>query len=100
MSHKSKDCMERPRKKGAKLSGTEIAADELIEDITLKGFEAKRDRWNGYDAAEYSRIIDLCASHPHCHAVLQGIPTTWQNSHAYNYIEPFVFALGQSSNSQ
>lgn len=59
MSHKAKDCMERPRKKGAKLSGANIAADELVEDITLKGFEAKRDRWNGYDTSEHSRIADL-----------------------------------------
>mmetsp|Transcript_20079 Transcript_20079/g.60665 ORF Transcript_20079/g.60665 Transcript_20079/m.60665 type:complete len:566 (-) Transcript_20079:656-2353(-) len=59
MTHKAKDCMERPRKKGAKLSGSNIAADELVEDITLKGFEAKRDRWNGYDTSEYSRVIDL-----------------------------------------
>lgn len=55
MSHKTKDCMERPRSKGAKWTNTNIAADEKTEDINLVGFEAKRDRWNGYSADEWTR---------------------------------------------
>ncbi|KAJ3371064.1 mRNA splicing protein [Kappamyces sp. JEL0680] len=51
MTHKAKDCMERPRKKGAKFTGRSIAADEVIQNVNL-GFEAKRDRWNGYQAEE------------------------------------------------
>lgn len=59
-SHKTKDCLERPRKKGAKWSGKDIAADEHITDFGGKkvDFAAKRDRWNGYDPAEHKRIME------------------------------------------
>lgn len=53
MSHKTKDCMERPRVKGAKYTNKNIAADDKIQDIEIHGFEAKRDRWNGYDESEW-----------------------------------------------
>lgn len=58
MSHQTKDCLERPRAKGAKWTNKNIAADEKVQDINITDFDAKRDRWNGYDAAEYSRVID------------------------------------------
>ncbi|CAG9466178.1 unnamed protein product [Pedinophyceae sp. YPF-701] len=58
MTHKSKDCLERPRAKGAKFTGKHIAADDVVEDINLEAFDAKRDRWNGYDNAEYKRVVD------------------------------------------
>lgn len=58
MTHKTKDCVERPRKVGARWSNKHIAADEKVEQIDMKGFEAKRDRWTGYDSKEYSRVID------------------------------------------
>ena len=61
MSHKTKDCMERPRAKGAKWTNKHIAADEKVEDIQLETYEARRDRWNGYDAAEYARVMERCA---------------------------------------
>jgi pre-mRNA-processing factor SLU7 len=47
MTHKKRDCLDRPRKKGAKHTGLDIKPDESIVNIHL-GFEAKRDRWNGY----------------------------------------------------
>ena len=47
MTHKKKDCMERPRTKGAKFTGDQIAADEKIQELELD-FDGKRDRWNGY----------------------------------------------------
>lgn len=50
--------MERPRKVGAKFTGKYIAADEKVENIKFEGFEASRDRWNGYNPSEYSKIID------------------------------------------
>ncbi len=53
MSHKQKDCMERPRVKGAKYTNKNIAADEKVQDISIDGFEAKRDRWNGFDQGEW-----------------------------------------------
>lgn len=57
MTHKAKDCLSRPRAKGAKWTGKDIQADEVIQDVKL-GWDAKRDRWNGYDAREYRRVID------------------------------------------
>ena len=53
MTHKKKDCLSRPRKTGAKFTGKNIEADEAVQDVQL-GWDAKRDRWNGYDAADWS----------------------------------------------
>ncbi|KAJ3762831.1 Pre-mRNA splicing Prp18-interacting factor-domain-containing protein [Lentinula raphanica] len=55
MTHKKQDCLERPRKKGAKFTNKDIKADEVIQDVEL-GYAAKRDRWNGYDPADHKRI--------------------------------------------
>jgi pre-mRNA-processing factor SLU7 len=57
MTHKRQDCLERPRKKGAKFTNRNIAPDEVIQDIEA-GYDAKRDRWNGYDPAEHKSIYD------------------------------------------
>ncbi|KAI3977469.1 hypothetical protein MKX01_000382 [Papaver californicum] len=57
MTHNAKSCMERPRKKGAKWTNMYIMPDELIEIIELD-YEAKRDRWNGFDPSSYARVID------------------------------------------
>lgn len=57
MTHNVKLCMERPRKKGAKWTNMHIAPDEKIETFELD-YDGKRDRWNGYDAATYARIIE------------------------------------------
>ncbi|KAL8873360.1 MAG: hypothetical protein Q9174_001162 [Haloplaca sp. 1 TL-2023] len=57
MTHKTKECLNRPRAKGAKWTGKDIQADEVVQDVQL-GWDAKRDRWNGYDAAEYKSIIN------------------------------------------
>ena len=35
-----------------------IAPDEKIHDPQLESFDARRDRWNGYDTAEYARVVD------------------------------------------
>ena len=58
MSHKRQDCVERPRRRGAKFTQKDIKADEVIQ--TFDGdYDAKRDRWNGYDPASYkTRISD------------------------------------------
>lgn len=61
MTHKRKDCLERPRKRGAKFSGKDIAADEVIQEIS-SGYDAKRDRWNGYDASEHKKVYDEYAA--------------------------------------
>lgn len=59
-SHKTRDCLERPRKKGAKWTNKDIAPDEYVADLGDKklDFAAKRDRWNGYDPAEHKRIME------------------------------------------
>lgn len=56
MTHKTRDCLSRPRKTGAKWSGKDIQADEVVEDVKL-GWDAKRDRWNGYDVREYDSVV-------------------------------------------
>ena len=57
MSHKTKECLSRPRAKGARWTGKDIQADEAIQDVEL-GWDAKRDRWNGYDAKEYRNVVE------------------------------------------
>jgi pre-mRNA-processing factor SLU7 len=61
MTHKAKDCLERPRKKGAKFTGKDIQADEIIQEVAT-GYDAKRDRWNGYDPEEHKRIYEEYAA--------------------------------------
>ena len=57
MTHKTKECLSRPRAKGARWTGKDIQADEMVQDVEL-GWDAKRDRWNGYDAQEYQNVIE------------------------------------------
>ncbi|BDD63381.1 mRNA splicing protein [Monascus purpureus] len=57
MTHKSKECLSRPRKLGAKWTGKDIQADEVVQDVQL-GWDAKRDRWNGYDPSEYRQVVE------------------------------------------
>lgn len=57
MSHKAKDCLSRPRAKGARWTGRDIEADEVVQDVRL-GWDAKRDRWNGFDARQYMSVVD------------------------------------------
>ncbi|KAJ2591489.1 mRNA splicing protein [Coemansia sp. RSA 1797] len=56
MSHKTKDCMERPRKTGAKWTGRDMMADERVESVSLS-YDAKRDMWNGYDATQHKTLM-------------------------------------------
>ncbi|KAI0162205.1 putative mRNA splicing protein [Xylariaceae sp. FL1272] len=57
MGHKKKDCLERPRAIGARWSGKDIQADAVVQDVQL-GWDAKRDRWNGYEAKEYRHVVN------------------------------------------
>lgn len=57
MTHKTKECLSRPRARGAKWTGKDIQADEVVQDVKL-GWDAKRDRWNGYDPKEYKAVIE------------------------------------------
>ncbi|KAJ5819866.1 Pre-mRNA-splicing factor slu7 [Penicillium riverlandense] len=57
MTHKTKECLSRPRKQGARWTGKDIQADEVIQTVDM-GWDAKRDRWNGYDASEYRKVVN------------------------------------------
>lgn len=58
LTHKKKDCMERPRKVGARYTGAKIAADEFIQPELSMDYDGKRDRWRGYDPSEHKAIIE------------------------------------------
>lgn len=55
LTHKKKDCLERPRKIGARFTGDNIAPDEVIPNDLLQDFEGKRDIWTGFDPKEHQR---------------------------------------------
>ncbi|KAI7873346.1 Pre-mRNA splicing Prp18-interacting factor-domain-containing protein [Mucor mucedo] len=57
ITHKTRDCVERPRKKGAKWTGENIKADEIVQEVDLD-WDEKRDRWNGYDPKEHDKVIE------------------------------------------
>lgn len=57
MSHSAKDCVERPRKMGARWTGKDIQADEVVQSLDLD-WDTKRDRWNGYDASNHQRAFE------------------------------------------
>ncbi|KAJ0183098.1 hypothetical protein K1T71_001074 [Dendrolimus kikuchii] len=58
MTHKKKDCLERPRKIGAKFSNAGIAPDEFKQPDLNLSYDGKRDRWNGYDPSQHKAIIE------------------------------------------
>nr|XP_006823575.1 PREDICTED: pre-mRNA-splicing factor SLU7-like isoform X2 [Saccoglossus kowalevskii] len=58
MTHSKKDCLERPRKIGAKFTGDEIAPDEHLQPTLAFDYDGKRDRWNGYDPLGYQAVIE------------------------------------------
>ncbi len=57
MTHKTKDCCERPRKLGARWTGKDIRSDEVVQDFNLS-WDGKRDRWNGYDATDHMKMME------------------------------------------
>lgn len=58
MTHKKKDCLERPRKVGARFTGTSIAPDEHSQVSLDLDYDGKRDRWNGYNPEDHHRIVE------------------------------------------
>lgn len=60
MTHTAKACVERPRRRGAKLTGTNIRPDEVIDTVNLD-FEGKRDRWNGYNIGDFRLVHERFA---------------------------------------
>lgn len=61
ITHKKRDCLERPRRRGAKFTNKDIVPDEVIHEVAA-GYDAKRDRWNGYDPAEHKRVYEEYAA--------------------------------------
>ncbi|KAK0407385.1 hypothetical protein QR680_019169 [Steinernema hermaphroditum] len=58
MGHKERDCFERPRKKKARFTNRDIAGDDIQAPELSLGFDAKRDRWNGYDPKAHEDTIE------------------------------------------
>ncbi|EOD41716.1 hypothetical protein EMIHUDRAFT_414359, partial [Emiliania huxleyi CCMP1516] len=52
MTHSTKDCVERPRKKGARYSGKDIKPDEVTVDMAYD-YAGKRDHWAQFDPAAH-----------------------------------------------
>ena len=53
ITHKTKECFERPRKRGARWTKNNFRKDEFIKPLMFKNdYEGKRDRWNGYDTSK------------------------------------------------
>ena len=57
MTHKTKDCLDRPRKVGAWKTGMDIKPDEIIPEKLSLTFDGKRDRWSGYDNSMHALTI-------------------------------------------
>lgn len=58
MTHKKKDCLERPRKVGAKFTSKDIAPDEVCLPEIAHSFDSKRDRWAGFQPEMYKNTIE------------------------------------------
>ncbi|XP_047196523.1 pre-mRNA-splicing factor SLU7-like [Hippoglossus stenolepis] len=58
LTHNKKDCFERPRKVGARFTGSGIAPDEHSQVQLDLDYDGKRDRWNGYDPEDHHRIVE------------------------------------------
>lgn len=61
MTHKAKDCFERPRKVGAKWTGKHLKSDDVVKTVHLN-WESKRDRWNGYNPDDYRQVTQRYAA--------------------------------------
>ncbi|XP_060645264.1 pre-mRNA-splicing factor Slu7 [Drosophila nasuta] len=58
MTHKRKDCLERPRKVQAKYAESIVVHDEHIVSDASINYDEKRDRWSSYDPANHREIIE------------------------------------------
>lgn len=57
MTHKRKDCVERPRRLGARFTGSDFAPDEYVQSDINLSYDGKRDRWNGIDINWHQKKI-------------------------------------------
>ncbi|OXB71327.1 UNVERIFIED_CONTAM: hypothetical protein H355_004914 [Colinus virginianus] len=56
-THQAKDCTERPRSRKAKYTQENLCEDEEIFDDLKLSYDGKRDRYAGYDPADYKWVI-------------------------------------------
>lgn len=57
ITHSKKDCLERPRKLGAKYSKRDFGMDEIIQPMQQKrSFVERRDLYKTYDTDEHMRL--------------------------------------------
>ena len=57
MTHTVKDCVERPRKKGAKFTSKDIRPDEVVVEMAFD-WAGKRDHWAQYDPSDHTARIE------------------------------------------
>ncbi|KAF1982876.1 putative mRNA splicing protein [Aulographum hederae CBS 113979] len=74
MGHPAKECLERPRKRGARWTHHDIKPDDAKQDVRM-GWDAKRDRWNGYDATEYTKVVEEYDTAERMRRLVQGKKT-------------------------
>ncbi|XP_026849613.1 pre-mRNA-splicing factor Slu7 [Drosophila persimilis] len=58
MTHKKKDCLERPRKVQARYAESIVVHDEHIVSEASINYDEKRDRWSSYDPANHREIVE------------------------------------------
>jgi pre-mRNA-processing factor SLU7 len=58
ITHKTKECCERPKKVKVKYSNTGFAPDEYVGQLKRGSWDVKRDIWNGYDPSGFKKLID------------------------------------------
>lgn len=58
VTHKKRDCVERPRKVGAKFTGSNLAPDEFLQPKLNLTYDGKRDRWNGYENIAHKETVE------------------------------------------
>jgi pre-mRNA-processing factor SLU7 len=59
-THDEKSCLDRPRKKGAKFTGRDIKADELVAEVRTD-YAGKHDPYARYNADDYGEVVDRFA---------------------------------------
>mmetsp|Transcript_1782 Transcript_1782/g.5053 ORF Transcript_1782/g.5053 Transcript_1782/m.5053 type:complete len:561 (-) Transcript_1782:668-2350(-) len=57
MTHQAKDCLDRPRKKGARFSGKDFKPDEVVVEMGFD-YAGKRDHWAQYDPSDHTHAIE------------------------------------------
>ncbi|XP_030750225.1 pre-mRNA-splicing factor Slu7-like [Sitophilus oryzae] len=90
MTHKKKDCMDRPRKVGAKYSNTDILPDEFVQKNLSLSFDGKRDRWSGYNPLEHISVIEEFQKVEDAKRQLKAEKLDAQNSDNYEDEDKYV----------